>query len=231
MPPRKPSKTKADLERDKLAAEIRQLGMQARKEAAEARAAEILLENFEREERRKAASDERNFTYRFVDSVRESSVQKCVITLEQWARRAPGQAFTIVMDSPGGSVFDGFHLIDSLTYLRKHGHHITIVVKGMAASMGGVILQAADRRVITENSFMHIHELAGMAYGKVSDVEDEMKLWKMLADKGDELLASRSTMTKKQIQNKMKRREWWMDSATAKALGFVDEIAGEEAAA
>ena len=222
----KASESKAELEKAKLRAEIAQIKAQTKKDAAEAEASQILLEKYRRDVEKTAASDERNFVYRFVDSVRESSVQKCVSTLESWSRRAPGQDFTIVMDSPGGSVIDGFHLVDTLEDLKAKGHSITIDVRGMAASMGGIILQAADRRVMSKRAFILIHEISSLAHGSASDIEDELKFIKRLQEKSLDLLASRSSMSSAQIARKWKRRDWWLDADESLKLGFVDEVRG-----
>lgn len=204
----------------------------ARKAAAEADQAEhhtvIARLNREDEERAyasAAARDERHHVYQFDSSVTAASVKPCISKLSEWARLEPECDITIVFNSPGGSVIDGFALWDFLATLKKNGHHLTTVCRGMAASMGGILLQAGDKRVIGSESVLLVHEISFGAGGKIGEVEDEVAFAKMLTQRVLKIFASRTKMTARQIDAKWKRKDWWMDSDEALKLGFVDEIA------
>ncbi len=108
--------------------------------------------------------------------------------------------------------------------IKAAGHTLTTVTVGMAASMGGILLQAGDVRVASRNSVILIHEVATGASGKMTDLEDEVEFAKSLQKKLVSILAERSTMTAKQIENRWKRRDWWLSSDEALKLGFVDAI-------
>jgi ATP-dependent protease ClpP protease subunit len=88
-----------------------------------------------------------DFTY--IGNVGEIAVHSMIEKLELFSRRNPGAPIKISLNSGGGSVIDGFALVDYLLMLRRRGHKITITVFGFAASMAGVILMAADERVMT----------------------------------------------------------------------------------
>ncbi len=96
---------------------------------------------------------------------------------------------------------------------------------GMAASMGGILLQAGDKRVIGSESVLLVHEISFGAGGKIGEVEDEVAFAKMLTQRVLKIFANRTKMTARQIDAKWKRKDWWMDSDEALKLGFVDEIA------
>jgi ATP-dependent Clp protease protease subunit len=96
----------------------------------------------------------------------------------------------------------------------------------MAASMGGILLQAGSHRVLAPNAYMLIHEVSSLAWGGASELEDEVAFVKRLQDRILDILAERSTMTRQQIARKWKRKDWWLDAPEALRLGFVDEIRG-----
>jgi ATP-dependent Clp endopeptidase proteolytic subunit ClpP len=168
------------------------------------------------------ASEHRILT--FYGEVGAVSVAKALTELGIWARRDPTQPIKLIFNSPGGSVFDGLALFDYLTELRSDGHQITTVGMGMAASMGGVLLQAGSHRVLAPNAYMLIHEVSSLAWGGASELEDEVAFVKRLQDRILDILAERSTMTRQQIARKWKRKDWWLDAPEALKLGFVDEV-------
>ena len=128
----------------------------------------------------------------------------------------------MVFNSPGGSVLDGLALFDYLRQLRQAGHHVTTVALGRAASMGAVLLQAGDRRLIGENAFMLVHEVSHLSAGKVSELEDNVDFTRRLQKRLLAILASRSTLSDAQIARRWARKEWWLDASEAVELGFAD---------
>ena len=62
---------------------------------------------------------------------------------------------TLILNSCGGSWFDGVGLYDIIKSLKSH---VTIMAIGKVFSMGSIILQAGDRRIITKHTFMMIHD-------------------------------------------------------------------------
>src|SRR4051794_11955527 len=182
-------------------AEIRKLQIDTERAAAE-------LDAFRRREADTAAEEGRR-TYTFYSRVEEESVRECMSTLTSWSSKAPGAPLSIVFNSPGGAVHDGLALFDFLRHLRTSGHHLTTIALGRAASMGAVLLQAGDRRVIGANAFIMLHEVSNGASGKVSEIEESVELSKRLQKRLLAILTDRSTLTVAQIQRKWSRRDWW----------------------
>lgn len=182
------------------------------------------IERMRRTDRFTSADAHENRRYTLWGSVNSVTCALAISNLDQWSREDPGCAITLVLNSPGGSVIEGLALYDFLQELRAAGHHLTTVTIGMAASMGGILLQAGDVRVASRNSVILIHEVATGASGKMTDLEDEVAFAKSLQKKLVGILAERSTMTAKQIETKWSRRDWWLDADTALKLGFVDEV-------
>ena len=86
----------------------------------------------------------------------------------------------------------------------------------MAGSMAGVLTQAGDVRVIGPESYLVIHEPSSMAWGKTSDMIDEVEMMKRLSRQMEELFARRSKMSAKEIKAKTLKK------------GLVFEFQGSE---
>ena len=196
-------------------AEVRKLQVDTERAVAE-------LDAYRRREADTTAEEARR-TYTFYARVDEESVRACMATLTSWSSKAPGAPLTIIFNSPGGAVHDGLALFDFLRHLRVAGHHLTTIALGRAASMGAVLLQSGDRRVIGSNAFLMLHEVSNGASGKVSEIEESVELSKRLQKRLLAILAERSTLTVAQIQRKWSRRDWWLDAEETVLLGFADE--------
>lgn len=195
-----------------------------RKARAEADSAEIEADRDRRMEADTLASLNHSQIYHFFEPVTYGGVEDAINWIGMWSRRNPESKIKIVFNSPGGSVFAGMALYDFLLELREKGHHITTEARGYAASMGGILLQAGDERVVGANAHIMIHEISSISMGKASDLEDELKLVERLQEKALDILSERSSMTKAQIRRKWKRKDWWLDAGEAVELGFADRI-------
>ena len=207
-----------DLCDQRMWAELRKLQLDTERTALE-------LDILRRREIEAAAEPDRARIYTFYSAVDGESVRQCMAELGQWSRREPHAPITVIFNSPGGSVLDGLALFDFLRQLRNAGHHITTVALGRAASMGGVLLQAGDHRVMGENAFMLIHEVSHLSSGKVSEMEDGVEFTRRLQKRLLAILSSRSTLSEVQIARRWTRKEWWLDATEAVALGLADEVA------
>lgn len=219
----------------KLAAETDKEIQLARKEAALAAQYEITLEDKRVVHMAEAAADMHHYVYRFSDSVDYTSVKRCMDTVLYWHRTAPQCRFEIVFNSPGGSVFDGMELFDFLQEMRREGHHVTTSARGMAASMGGILLQAGNHRAMGAEALVLIHQISTVAFGKVGEIEDEMKMVNKVSDRVLDIFAARAAeagtngtasdpITKARLKRGWERKDWWLDSAECLKYGLVDEI-------
>jgi ATP-dependent Clp endopeptidase proteolytic subunit ClpP len=212
-----------DAYRDRIT--LRRAAADLRKSVAEAAKAELDLADARRRDDDARADATRALVYTFYAEVNEDSARAAMQTLGVWSRREPGRPITVVLNSPGGRVLDGLALFDFLTRLRAGGHHLRIEVLGRAASMGGVLLQAGDERVIGANAFLLVHEVSGGAEGRSSELGDRMEFFDQMERRLLSILASRSTLTERQIKTKWSRKDWWLTAAEAVELGFADTIA------
>jgi ATP-dependent Clp endopeptidase proteolytic subunit ClpP len=162
--------------------------------------------------------------YTFYGLVTPATIKKCMATLSVWSRQHPKAPLTIILNTLGGCVDDGLALYDYILHLRKCGHHVTTIAMGCAASMGAVLLQAGNVRIVAPNAFVMIHEMSAGTAGKVSEMTEDIAFYKRLQDKLVKILASRSTFTCRQLKNRWAKKDWWLDAREAVKLGFADDI-------
>lgn len=133
----------------------------------------------------------------------------------------------LVLNSPGGSVFAGWRLFGHLRWLSDvKGHEITTVVSGMAASMGGVLAQAGDVRLIDAGSSIMIHEASSIAWGSAYELRDTAEHLTKIGEQIRDLYVSRSNgkTSVELFDQKWDRRDWWIEALEALERGFADRI-------
>lgn len=220
------SETKARKGTDMHPMEVRLLEEQVRHEMALAEMAEIELamkRDGERDRQVKAGK----VRHLWINSaIIGSNVDAWLDALQHWERRDPGEPVTIDINSPGGSITDGLALYDQILRMRRKGHKVVTRGTGIVASMAGVLLQAGDERIMDANAYMLIHEGSTTIQGTltVGEQEDMKQFSDMLRDRLIAILSERSKLTKRQIQNKWKRRDWWMSAEDAVKFGFADRV-------
>lgn len=165
-------------------------------------------------------------TINFYAGVSSASVYTTVEQLDRYMLVDPGCEILIKINSPGGSVFDGFGLVDKIFEAETEGHHITTRAYGMCASMGMALLASGNTRQVTENAHLMVHEISSGMIGKYSDMQDEVELMDRLQDRYFRVVSDRSVYSPKQLKKLVARKDIWMDADEALKDGFVDEIYG-----
>lgn len=231
MPERQLTKPEIDANVLKATAEAEKATAEAKKFLSEARIAEMLeqvqqvaLAKTLEERKIELSSNYFHHTYDFTSEVGYTSMRNCLAQLRIWERNDPGCDIEIIFSSPGGSIIDGMALFDYIQKLRRAGHKVTTGALGMVASMAGILLQAGNRRWMGAEAYLLVHELQAGAIGKIGELEDEMKLLHMMSSRILDIFASRTKLSKKQLEARWKRTDWWLDSRTALRDGFVDEV-------
>ena len=215
---------KLNLESDLLRARIVKLGIDTEAEDLELQARKLEMVERKYLYTAKQAQEDRCHRYTFFGEVSNDSAADCISHIQHWHRIDPEAEYEIVLNSPGGSVFAGLAIYDDICGLREEGHRFTITTRGIAASMGAIILQAADERVIGKNGHILLHEPSTGAIGKLSEIEDEARFADQLSSRLLEILAERSSLSPQQIKRKWKRKDWWLGAEQAVELGFADRI-------
>lgn len=134
---------------------------------------------------------------------------------------------TLYINSAGGNVTDGLAIHDSIRQLVNRGVQITIIVQGMAYSMGSVILQAASdgRRLSLPHSWIMIHEPAKWAgWQSTSAAAQHLDRLKQMQSQIYEILAKRSGKPLQKIIRDTKRTDFYLDAKKALEYGLIDGI-------
>jgi ATP-dependent Clp protease protease subunit len=135
----------------------------------------------------------------------------------------------LFINSAGGNVTDGLALHDAIRHLVLEGYDITIVVQGMAYSMGSIVLQAASpgRRLAFPHSWIMIHEPAKWAgWQSTTAAAQHLDRLKQMQAQIYRILAERSGKPLRQIIRDTKRTDFYLDAASAREYGLIDEIIG-----
>ena len=134
----------------------------------------------------------------------------------------PESPITMYLNTPGGSVYDGLAIYDTMQYISNE---VQTVCTGLAASMGSVLLCAGEKgkRFALPHSRIMIHQPLGGAHGQASDIEITAK--EILKLKGElyQIIADHSGKTLKQIE-KDADRDHWFTAKEAVKYGMIDDI-------
>ena len=134
----------------------------------------------------------------------------------------PESPITMYLNTPGGSVYDGLAIYDTMQYISNE---VQTVCTGLAASMGSVLLCAGEKgkRFALPHSRIMIHQPLGGAHGQASDIEITAK--EILKLKGElyQIIADHSGKPLKQIENDADR-DHWLTAKEAVEYGMIDDI-------
>ncbi|MDE0917471.1 MAG: ClpP family protease [Flavobacteriales bacterium] len=134
----------------------------------------------------------------------------------------PKKDIQIYINSPGGSVYAGLGIYDTMQYIRPD---IATICTGMAASMGAVLLcgGAAGKRTGLKHSRIMIHQPLGGARGQASDIEITAREIQKLKKELYEIIAHHSGKKYDDVW-KDSDRDYWMTAEEAKNYGMIDEV-------
>ena len=122
------------------------------------------------------------------------------------------------VNSPGGAVWDGIAIMNSL---RKHRARVTVIVDGLAASAASIVAMAGDEVVMAEGSQMMVHQASGGAWGNADFMRDSAAI----LDKIDQNLAgiyARRAGGSRESWLDVMRAETWYNADEAVAAGLAD---------
>jgi ATP-dependent Clp protease protease subunit len=136
---------------------------------------------------------------------------------------------TVYVNSAGGNVTDGLAIHDVIRHMVSTGIDVTIIVQGMAYSMGSVVLQAASpgRRLAYPHSWIMIHEPAKWAgWQSTTAAAQHLDRLKQMQNQIYRIMADRSGKPLRQIIRDTKRVDFYLDAWRAKEYGLIDTVLG-----
>ncbi|MGB2759144.1 MULTISPECIES: ATP-dependent Clp endopeptidase proteolytic subunit ClpP [Maribacter] len=128
----------------------------------------------------------------------------------------------IYINSPGGSVYAGLGIYDTMQFITPD---VATICTGMAASMGAVLLCAGEKgkRSGLQHSRVMIHQPMGGAQGQASDIEITAREILKLKEELYEIIAEHSGMDIEKVRDDSDR-DYWMKADEALKYGMIDEI-------
>jgi ATP-dependent Clp protease, protease subunit len=134
----------------------------------------------------------------------------------------PRKDIQIYLNSPGGSVYAGLGIYDTMQYIAPD---VATICTGMAASMGAVLLCSgtAGKRTALKHSRILIHQPMGGAEGQASDIEITAREIIKIKKELYEIIAMHTKQDYEKIY-KDSDRDYWMTAQEAKDYGMIDEV-------
>lgn len=138
------------------------------------------------------------------------------------ANADPKRDIKLYINSPGGSVYDGLAIIDTMNYIKPDVQTIGI---GLQASMGAMLLSsgAKGKRFALPNARIMIHQPSSGTEGKITDQEIALKEGIYLKRKLAEIFAENTGKSVKQVEKDMDRDNW-MSAKEAMEYGIIDDV-------
>jgi ATP-dependent Clp protease protease subunit len=171
-------------------------------------------------------SQERLRDVYLVGDIEKDTARSCIERLRELANDG-NRPITLYINSAGGNVTDGLAIHDSVRHIVSRGIEVTIIVQGMAYSMGSIVLQAASegRRLAFPHSWIMIHEPAKWAgWQSTSAAAQHLERLKQMQDQIYKLLSSRSGKPLRQIIRDTKRTDFYLDAQRALEYGLIDAV-------
>lgn len=156
------------------------------------------------------------------EQVNEHTANIVVAQLIHLAYEDPRKDIMLYINSPGGSVYDGMAIYDTMQYIKPDVQTIGI---GLQASMGAFLLSsgAKGKRFVLPHSKVMIHQPSHATRGKVTDMEIDLKEGLAVKEMLAELFVKNTGQKLSKIKDDMER-DYWMSPEEAKNYGLVDEI-------
>jgi len=130
------------------------------------------------------------------------------------------QAITLLLNSPGGSVFDGMSVYNILATVREK---LSVRVVGVAASAASVVALSGSKLTMGEATYLMIHNPWAVAIGPAAEMRKTAELLDSVSAQMIDIYAAHSSLTKEEIAQKM-ADETWLTGQEAMDAGFADEV-------
>ena len=156
------------------------------------------------------------------EEVNSATANIVIAQLLHLAYEDPKKDIKLYINSPGGSVYDGLAIIDTMNYIEPDVQTIGI---GLQASMGAMLLSSGTKgkRFVLPNARIMIHQPSSGTEGKITDQEIMLKEGIYLKKKLIEMMAKNTGKSQAQVEKDMDRDNW-MSAEEAKAYGLIDEV-------
>ncbi len=156
------------------------------------------------------------------DEVNEQTANLVVAQLLFLASEDPKADINLYINSPGGSVYDGLAILDTMNLVKPD---VATFGVGLQASMGAVLLAAGakGKRHMLPHAKTMIHQVSSGTKGKATDMEIDLRETLAVKQNLIDILVEATGQTEKKIREDMER-DYWMTAEEAKKYGLVDDV-------
>jgi len=134
----------------------------------------------------------------------------------------PGRDINMYINTPGGSVYDGLSVVDTMEFIKSD---VSTICMGMAASMGSILLVSGSKgkRFALPHSRVLIHQPLGGTKGQASDIEIEAREILKVKNELYQLISDKSGQPFEKVW-KDADRDYWMTANEALEYGMIDKV-------
>lgn len=134
----------------------------------------------------------------------------------------PNADISFYIQSPGGDVFAGRAILDTMHYIKSN---VSTIGMGLVASMGAILLAAGEKgkRFALPHAQIMIHQPSAGTKGQVTDMEIYVNEFSKMKKESAKMMAEWTGKTEKQLHDAMERDNF-MSAAEAKDFGLIDEV-------
>lgn len=156
------------------------------------------------------------------DEVTPQTANIVIAQLLHLAYEDPKKDIKLYINSPGGSVYDGLAIIDTMNYIEPDVQTIGI---GLQASMGALLLAsgAKGKRYALPNARIMIHQPSSGTKGKITDQEIALREGVYLKKLTIDIMSKNTGKDVKTVEKDMDRDNW-MSAEEAQKYGIIDEV-------
>ena len=156
------------------------------------------------------------------DEVNEQTANLVVAQLLFLASEDPKADINLYINSPGGSVYDGLAILDTMNLVKPD---VATFGVGLQASMGAVLLAAGakGKRHMLPHAKTMIHQVSSGTKGKATDMEIGLRETLAVKQNLIDILVEATGQPEKKIREDMER-DYWMTAEEAKKYGLVDDV-------
>lgn len=158
------------------------------------------------------------------EEVTRDSANLVIAQLLHLESQDPDKDISLYIDSPGGDVYAGLGIIDTMNFIKPD---VSTICVGMAASMGAAILASGTKgkRMALPNSMILIHQPSSGVQGQQTDIQIVAEETKWIRQHLNEMLAEATGQPIEKI-NADTERDNYMRAEEAKEYGLVDKVIG-----
>lgn len=156
------------------------------------------------------------------EEVNEQTANIIVAQLLHLAHEDPDKDISLYINSPGGSVYDGMAIFDTMNFIKPD---VATYGIGLQASMGAFLLSsgAKGKRFCLPHAKVMIHQPSSGTRGKVTDMEIDLRESLGVKEMLAKILARNTGQKLAKIKVDMER-DYWMNAEEARAYGLVDQV-------